>query len=95
MATRTGRKISPVSDKVKEELKVAKSKTATPNTAKSKTVTRSNTGTSFTAVARDKSGKVVEQRSGKLTPVTREEFVGEKKWKKEAHPRKTRSSRSF
>lgn len=43
-------------------------------------------GIGFTAVTKDKTGNVVSRRSGNLTPVTREEFVGEKKMGKRSTP---------
>ena len=41
-------------------------------------------GMGFTAIETDKSGRVVSQKSGRLTPVTREEFVGVSKVSKMA-----------
>ncbi len=99
MATRTGWKISPVNGKVKEERKVAKNKTSTTAGKEKKHLTKDatpnnstrayNTKTSATRTATDKYGKVVSQKTVALTPVTKEEFVGNEKFYKKA-TRKTR-----
>lgn len=99
MASRTGRKISPVSDKVKEELKVARSKTSTTSGKEKKHLPKDttpnnstrayNTKISATRTATDKFGKVASQKTVALTPVTKEAFVGNEKFYKKS-TRKTR-----